>query len=535
MRTDVLAAVDLGTNSTHLVVAKVDGVTIEVVEREREMTRLGSSSSGLTHLSPDAIDRAVVALDRFRRVAEIHDAPVRVTATSAVREADNRDELIHRARVEAGVEVEVISGFEEARLIHLGVLQAVPVFDRQMLLCDIGGGSTELVSGRSGEVTSARSFRLGAIRLTEQFFRGSADVVVTPEDIEQCRRYIRATLAPHLTHLRNQGVGVLVGSSGTIGALCSMVTVHREELTGEPRPRSLKNLTVTSGELDDVVARIIAAGTTEQRAGLPGLDPRRADIILAGALLAQQVMRGLDATSLTFSDYALREGVLLDTWQRRNGGGLEQLAELRRRNVAKLVDAMDEDPAHAMEVARLAGLLFAETAGWHGVDGDSRELLEAGAALCNVGLFISHSAHHKHSYYIVRNSEHLTGFTDAEVEVIAQIARYHRRAVPKRKHDAFAALHPDDQQKVRVLAGIVRLAVGLDRNRAGRVSTVRCHEDDDGSLVVGVIPVDGADISLELISAGERTELLSQALDLPVRVEQLVLAETGDGADPDRG
>ena len=167
---DVLAAVDLGTNSVHLVVAKVEESRFEVIEREREMVRLGSSGGDMKRLTPEAMDRGIAALGRFRQVAEIYGARVRAVATSAVREAENQAEFLERAREEAGIDVEVISGFEEARLIHLGVLQAVPVFDRRLLVCDIGGGSTELVVGHTGDVLFSRSLKLGAIRLSQRFF-----------------------------------------------------------------------------------------------------------------------------------------------------------------------------------------------------------------------------------------------------------------------------------------------------------------------------------------------------------------------------
>jgi exopolyphosphatase / guanosine-5'-triphosphate,3'-diphosphate pyrophosphatase len=511
VRPEVLAAIDLGTNSVHLVVAKVDGSHIEVIEREREMVRLGSSAGDMKRIVPAAIDRAVAALDRFRQVAAIHEAQVRVVATSAVREASNRYALLERSREEAGVDVEIISGFEEARLIHLGVLQAVPVFDRQRLLCDIGGGSTELIVGREAEVLASRSFRLGAIRLMHRFLPNRP---LEPSAIEACRQYIRTTLAPGSRELRRLGYEVAVGSSGTIGAVCSMVIAQR----GHTRPQMLNNLTISRDEIGEVVARLTEARTVGARRQIPGLDPRRADIIVPGALILEQVVTTFDVEKLTFSDYALREGVLLDTWQRRHGGSLHHLSNLRRRSVLQLVELMDEDPQHSSQVARLALQLFDETGSLHGLHDDSRELLEAAALLCNIGLHVSHAAHHKHSYYLIRNSEHLTGFTDHEIELIAQVARYHRKSLPRQKHEAFAALSPSDQRRVRVLAGLLRVAVGLDRNHAGRVAHVRCRLGDGPRLTIEVVPKADQDVSLELHAAIQRRELLEEALGMRVDV-----------------
>ena len=231
----VLAAVDIGTNSIHLVVARVDAERFEVVEREREMVRLGSSARDMKRLTPAAINRGIEVLTRFRQVAAIHGARLRAVATSAVREAENRSTFIERARVEAGIDVEVISGFEEARLIHLGVLQAVPVYDRQVLVCDIGGGSTELVVGRKGDILTARSLKLGAIRLTRRYF---AKNKLNGDAVEACRRDIRATLAPAVREIERLGFDVAVGSSGTIGAICQMAAVRASGVRPAPSTTS---------------------------------------------------------------------------------------------------------------------------------------------------------------------------------------------------------------------------------------------------------------------------------------------------------
>jgi exopolyphosphatase/guanosine-5'-triphosphate,3'-diphosphate pyrophosphatase len=437
---------------------------------------------------------------------------MRAVATSAVREAENRATFIERAR-EAGVDIEVISGFEEARLIFLGVLQAVPVFDRQVVVCDIGGGSTELVVGTRGDILTARSLKLGSIRLSRRYF---AEAKLSTSAVDRCRRDIRTALTPAVREIRRAGFDVAVGSSGTIGAVCAMVAARRSGSV----PRTLNNFTVSRDDIDGVVRRLVKEPTIKERARTPGLDPRRADIILAGALILEQVVHEIGAEELTFSDYALREGVLLDTWRRIHGGSLHHLSDLRRRSVLRLARQMDEDTEHSEHVARLALELFDATAALHGLGDDSREVLEAAALLANVGLFVSHAGHHKHSYYVIRNSELLTGFTDREIELIAQVARYHRKSAPRKKHPEFASLQRDDQQRVRVLAGILRVAVGLDRNHGRRVTRVRVA-DDDRRLVIGAVPVPGQDVSLELYAAGTRSDLLADALGVPVSVVEV--------------
>ncbi|MGH9085327.1 MAG: Ppx/GppA phosphatase family protein [Acidimicrobiales bacterium] len=511
---EALAAIDIGTNSVHGVVARMTGgdggPRFEILEREKEVVRLGTSGGDIRELSAEAVDRTVAALDRFRQVAEAHGAPITAVATSAVREAENRDDLLDRAWREAGVHIDVITGTEEARLIHLGVLQAVPVFDQRLLLCDIGGGSTELLVGHRGEVRFSRSLKLGAVRLTHRFFEG---VRLHPGAVDACRRHVRSALASPVREVRRAGIEVAVGSSGTITALAEMAAVR----TTGARPRNVNNLTLARVDLDAVVAELVEAPTIEARAGLAGLDPGRADIILAGALILEQIMHELDLAEVVISDYALREGVLLDAWQRRHGGSLHHLSDLRRRSVLGLAETMDDDPAHSAQVARLALALFDAVRSRLDLDDAARELLEAAALLCNVGLFLSHAKHHKHTYYVIRSTDRLVGFTDHEVELIALVARYHRKSEPRAKHPEFAALDDGDQALVRRLAAILRVAVGLDRGHAGAVSGVDVA-DRDGSLVLALQPTDGQDVSLELYEAGARKDLLEQVLDARLEV-----------------
>ena len=514
---DVLAAVDIGTNSVHLVVARVTGAsTFEILAREKVMARLGSGGGDMKRLGARAVDRGIDALARFRQVADIHSARVRAVATSAVREAENRHVFLDRARADAGIDVEVVSGFEEARLIHLGVLQAVPVFDRQLLLCDIGGGSTELLVGRRGDTLGARSLKLGSIRLTQRFFRTKR---LHPGAVDSCRREVRSTIAPFARDVHRLGFDVAVGSSGTIGALCAMAAAS----AGDAPPRTFNNFALTAEALESVVTALVTADTVAQRAKLPGLEPRRADIILAGALILEQVFAEFSLDSVRFSDYALREGVLLDTWQRRHGGSLHHLSDLRRGSVVHLARLMDEDRAHSAHIARLALELFDQTAALHGLGDDAREYLEAAALLCNVGLFVSHAAHHKHSYYVIRNSEHLAGFTDREIELVALIARYHRKSAPKPKHPEFAALDVNDRRLVRACAGLLRVAIGLDRTQSARVAGVQVRGVDgtdgkDGRVRLEVIPRDGTEVGLEVFSADERKDLLEETLGVSVEV-----------------
>jgi exopolyphosphatase/guanosine-5'-triphosphate,3'-diphosphate pyrophosphatase len=502
-----LAALDLGTNSFHLVVARLVGDDgFEVLTREKEMVRLGHGGGEMKEISPESMSRAVAALTRMRKVADSAGAPIRAVATSATREASNAAEFLAAAH-EAGVDVEVISGVEEARLIHLGVLQAVPVFDQRLIMVDIGGGSTEILVGQSGDSLFARSFKLGAVRLTDRFFAGTR---LHPSAVGSCRKYVRSMLTTVEREVNELGHDVAVASSGTAETIARMV----HAATGRSELRTFNCFEFTSDELSATVRDIVTAPTLAARRKLPGLDPARADIILAGALILEGVADVFGIERFTFSDYALREGVLLDTIHRQRGTGMQALRDVARRSVRQLAARCDDDPDHSEHVARLAVELFDATAEAHGLADSCRPLLQAAALLANVGLVISHSKHHLHSYYVIRNSE-LVGFTDPEIELIALIARYHRKSAPKPSHAEFMRLSAPDQQMVRVLSGLLRIAIGLDRSHDGRVEAVTVTTRPK-RLTIEVHARHDADIELELYAATERTPLLADALAVPI-------------------
>jgi exopolyphosphatase/guanosine-5'-triphosphate,3'-diphosphate pyrophosphatase len=508
----VLAALDIGTNSFHLVVARVvgdDGNSYEVIAREKETIRLGHGGGDMKVLAPDAIERGIGALRRMKAVADIQGATIRAVATSAVREAENNDVFIARARREAGIEIEVISGLEEARLIYLGVLQAVPVFDTRVLLVDIGGGSTEVLIGERGVTLAARSFKLGAVRLTDRFFPAG---MVTPRAVEECRSYVRSILAGFERDVHEHGFEVAIASSGTAETVARIVNARR----GQPALHTYSRFEFTADELNEVVEALIAKRTPSSRASIAGLESPRADIIVAGAVVLQCVARSFGAKSFVFSDGALREGVLLDTISRNHGGSgeLHHLRDVSRQSINALAQRCDPDIAHSTHVATLALQLYDATQSLHGLAADCREYLEAAATLANVGLVISHSKHHLHSYYVIRNSE-LAGLTDHEIEIIALVARYHRKSSPKPSHAQFVQLDAASQHVVRTLAAILRVAIGLDRSYDGRVVGVRATVRGKG-LLIEAIAQTGSDISLEVYTAHERSGLLEDVLKMRV-------------------
>ncbi|MEZ5411259.1 MAG: Ppx/GppA phosphatase family protein [Acidimicrobiales bacterium] len=539
------AAIDIGTNSFHLVVARaLDGGGFDVVTTEKEMVRLGSGGGDMKRLAPDAIERAVGSLARMIDVAASYGADVTAVATSAVREAENRDELVIRVQRELGLRIEVISGLEEARLIFQGVSHAVAMADRRALVVDIGGGSTEFVVGEQGELVEARSLRLGAIRLTERFLAVAGDGPPPAEAVAECRAFLQGALSGVARDLGGHRPELAVGSSGTIESIALMVAADRgAEL------RQVNGFSFTAAELGSVVDRVLSLPASGRRR-IRGLDPRRVDIIVGGALLLQEIFEAFGLTAMTVSDLALREGVLYD----RFPAGPEATRNMRRTTALRLARQLDPDFAHAETSSRLALQLFDRTADLHQLGAEARELLDLAALVHNVGMFISHSGHHKHSWYIIRNTEQLTGFTQHEIELIALVARYHRKSHPADRHPELAGVSEADRRLVRILAGLLRVAIGLDRRHTGRVAAVAVHlEPAAGSvdtvgggkgggrragkperkgggggggragagpqrLVIEPIVTGWGDLDLEIYSANERVDLLSVALGVEVEV-----------------
>lgn len=517
----VHAAIDIGTNSIHMVIARtVESGGFDVLTAEKEMVRLGEGSTNMKELSPAAMERGVAALGRMVGVAASYDAIISAVATSAVREASNGTEFINRVRVETGLEIEVISGFEEARLIHLGVLQALPVYNKQLLLIDIGGGSTEFLVGIGNEVKAARSIKLGAIRISNEFF---PDGDATAKSVKKCRKHLRNALAAAVHELAQFDFEVAIGTSGTISSIASIIDAQRESPA-----RDLNGVKFNRQELDGVIDRL-GASSAKDRSDMPGLDERRSDIITGGAILLSEIFSAFSIETMTISTFALREGVLFDRAETLTGAS-NRLADLRRANARRLAQQLDPDAQHAETAARLALQIFDQTKDLHKLGRKARELLEMAAIVHNVGLFISHAAHHKHTYYVVRHSEQLTGFTERERELLALVARYHRRGHPSSKHAEFDRLGEKDQETVRKLAGILRVAIGLDRSHRALVPEVIVSFDKSAdSLLIEAVSEEAqseeaqfdegrSDIQLELYSAQERSDLLSLALGIDVIV-----------------
>ena len=506
-----LAAIDLGTNSFHLVIAdtKPNG-SFRILASEKEMVRLGESGADMKYLTREAMERGFTALRRFKVIMDARGVKaVRAVATSAIREAENQDEFLRRVRVELGFTIEVVSGFEEGRLIYLGVLQALPLYNKKILAIDIGGGSTEYAIGERATIRYIASLKLGAIRMTKRF--GLADHP-SADQLSEARKYIVGELSSAAREIKKHGFEVAVASSGTALAIAGIIASNRKPLAAVS-PERLNKFTFTYNEVKDVVRKIIALPTPAERKKLPGLDERRIDIILGGALIMMESMRLLGIKEIMVSSYALREGVIYDYLHSRRPSSVRRhvkLRNVREQSVRQLAELCSYDVRHANHVATLADSIFEQTKRLHGLGVQEKEYLYFASLLHDIGYHISHAEHHKHSYYIISNAD-LLGFTDEEIEIIANIARYHRKSHPKLKHEGFLRLQTDEHREiVRKLSAIMRLAESFDRGNIGVVRSVECKLTRN-TVEFRLKPSRGAHRDLELeIWGAERKKMLFQ-------------------------
>jgi len=473
----ILAAIDIGTNSIHMVVVRIEPAlpAFTIIAKEKDTVRLGDRDPKTGDLTPQAMERGLAALKRCQKLAKSLNAEqIVAVATSAVREARNGQAFLHQIEAELGLFVNLISGQEEARRIYLGVLSGMEFNNQPHIIIDIGGGSTELILGDGHEPRTLNSTKIGAVRLTAELITTDP---ISHSELQYLQAYIRIMLERGVEELKaHLEIGEqprLIGTSGTIE---SLATIHaREKLGIVPNP--LTGYQLSRKDLKEMVGRLASMSNAE-RAAIPGMSDRRSEIIVAGALILLEAMTLLGAEAVIVGERALREGVIVD-WMLTHGlieDRLRYQSSVRQRSVLAIAQKYQVNLEHSDRVANLALSLFNQTKGYlHHWGTAERELLWAAAILHNSGLYISHSAHHKHSYYLIRHGE-LLGFAEVEIEIIANIARYHRKSVPKKKHENYSNLSSKQhRQLVSKLSALLRLAIALDRRQIGAIQRVRCE------------------------------------------------------------
>ncbi|MEH2286893.1 Ppx/GppA phosphatase family protein [Nostoc sp.] len=473
----IIAAIDLGTNSLHMVVVKIDPTlpAFSIIAREKETVRLGDRHLTTGELKPEIIKKAIAALGRFQEVAKtINAETIIAVATSAVREAPNGKDFLHTIETELGLSVNLISGQEEARRIYLGVLSGMEFNNQPHTIIDIGGGSTELILGDSQQARILTSTKVGAVRLTSELI--TTDPINNTE-FQYLQAFARGMLERSVEEiLANLEFGESPRLVGTAGTIETLAMIHAREKSGVI-PSTLNGYQFNFKDLQELVNRLRKLSNSE-KAEIPGMPEKRPEVILAGAVILQEAMTLLGSESVTVCERSLREGVIVD-WMLTHGlieDKLRYQSSVRERNVLKLADKYHINLEYSDRVAKFAESLFDQTQGTlHHWGTDERQMLWAAAILHNCGHYISHSSHHKHSYYLIRNGE-LLGYTETEIEIIANIARYHRKSPPKKKHESYQNLLTKQQRQiVSQLSAILRLAVALDRRQIGAISQMQCE------------------------------------------------------------
>lgn len=476
----ILAAIDIGTNSIHMVVVQINAQipSFSIIAKEKDTVRLGDRHPETGNLTEFAINRSLAALKRCKLLAESLKADqIIAVATSATREAPNGKEFLKKIETELGIFVDLISGQEEARRIYLGVLSGMDFGGKVHAMIDIGGGSTEIVLGDTQGARFLSSTKIGAVSLTQGFIHSDP---INPQEFSALQAYIQGLLERPVEEFKNElkpeEKPILVGTSGTAETLALIHSSQHQEIA----PSTLNGYQMPLKDIEEILNQLIAMNYA-QRAMLPEISERRAEIIIAGAIILVEAMKMLDIEYIIICERALREGVIVD-WMLQHGYIEDRLAlqgEVRPRNIYKIAHKYQVDLPHAEKIADFALNIFDtiknQLHSWSNLE---KEYLWSATILHNSGLYISHSAHHKHSYYLIRNAE-LLGFSEIEIELIAQIARYHRKNKPKRKHETYAFLSDNHRKMIKQLSAILRLAIALDRRQIGAIKSLECRYDNE--------------------------------------------------------
>ena len=502
-----IAAIDIGSNSVRQIVADVtpDG-GITVVDEMKAAPRLGAELDVTGVLGTTAMERAAQAVGRMATLArQLGATRIEAVATSAVRDASNGQQFVARVRQEAGLELRIIDGAGEARLSWLSALAHFDVGRGRTVVMDIGGGSLELALAADGVLDDLVSLPFGALRLTERYLRGGSG----PKAVEKLRKHVRDALKNVLPRRDWRGAQV-IGSGGTFTNLAGIHLARRGMFVA----RNVHATAVPREEVEHILD-MLASMPADERGSVTGLNPERSDIIVAGIAVAAEVMARLEARDIHVSRYGIREGLLLEI--ARITPTVADPGEARQRSVREFAERCHYEEGHATQVQRLALRLFDAVGARLGCGPDERQTLGDAALLHDVGYHINYDRHHKHSYHLILHAE-LLGITPSEQVVIANVARYHRGAPPKKKHRNFSGLDKELRDRILRLSAILRVADGLDRGHVGAVRELGIRYLAR-ALRITPRPAKGArQLRLELWGAHRKSQLLGELAGIPVEI-----------------
>ena len=503
-----VGAIDIGSNSIRQIIADVtDGGTITVLDDLKAAPRLGAGRATTGVLAEEAMARAVEALSRMATLARRLGCDRVVTvATSAVRDAGNGAAFLDWVRRETGLEARILTGEEEARLSFQSALAHFDLGEGRTAVMDIGGGSLELAFSVDGVLDRLISLPLGAVRLSEQCpERGSG-----LDRLRQLRRHVRQILRDAMP-AREWRVAQVIGSGGTFTNLAGMYLARR----GLPTAQTKHATRVSRADLEHML-EWLAQMSPAERAMVPGLNRERADIIVPGLAVAAEVLARLAAGELLVSRYGIREGLLLET--ARVTPRVADPGEARERSIEELAERCQYDARHARHVRELSRQLFDQIGERLGLVAADRQLLSDAALLHDIGYHIGYDRHHKHTYHLIVHAE-LLGITPLDQVILANIARYHRGARPKRSHRNLERLDKATRSRIRRLAALLRVADGLDRGHVGAVARVEARWSEEDLELVPVAAQEGSSLRLETWGASRKLNLLERELGAPVRVQ----------------
>ncbi len=502
------AAIDIGSNSVRMEAAEVlPGQPTRILASDREVTRLGESVFRGGAVSEEALKNTCAVLARMSELYHRLDVVgVRAVATSAIRDTRNQKEFLARASEAISAPVEIISGREEARLIHLGVESSWPQTGKRVIIIDIGGGSAEIIAAEDGHLREAHSKPLGAVRLRESFLK---DEPPAARQLHQMHEYIQEKLWSAVRRLGHTGWDRAIATSASASAVASAVA-------RVPRSKrdDIDRLRVTTAQVRSLYQKLVELNLAGRRK-ITGIGPRRAEIIVPGIAVLLDFLQEFHLPAIYYSRAGVRDGIIADLAARNVGAELSRLSRDQRREVEDMGRRYGVSLERARRVANIASQIFTALQPLHQLPPASGKLLEAAAYLLDVGHYVSSVGHHKHSYYVVSNSD-MPGFTESERLMIAALCRYHRKSLPSPMHNAFQSLTPEEKRTLTLLIPLLRLADNLERSHEQRIQSVDCRLNGNGEVMLQV--QSSGNIDLEQWAAERAADVFREIYNRPVTV-----------------
>ena len=502
-----VSAIDIGSNSIRQTIADVSPTgAIRVVDEMKAAPRLGAGLDDRGTLSEIAVQAALVALTRMATLAnQLGVKRTEVVATSAVRDAENGDQFLQLVKGETGLKVRVLNGEEEARLAFRSALAHFDLGAGRAVVMDIGGGSLELTLSADGLVDRVISLPFGAIRMTEQYLNDGQK----KKSLRKLRKHVRAELREYLP-ARHWHAARIICSGGTF---TSLAAIHLAR-SGMESAKTIHGTVIPRVDLEHIVD-LLHNMSPEERQSVAGLNPARSDIIVGGLAVAAEVAARVEARELVVSSYGIREGLLLESAQVVPFPA--DPGEARDRSVRELAERSHYEAPHSKHVQKLALQLFDSLGQRIGCAPEDRGLLSDAALLHDIGYHISYEKHNKHSYHLIEHAE-LLGMTPAEQIMVANVARYHRGAEPRKKHENYGGLDRPMRQTIKRLSALLRVADGFDRGHAGAVAEIKARWMERALRLTAVPARQNDNLRLELWGASRKSNLLAEVAGVPVEI-----------------